>query len=123
MSEPTPNPDLIAYRKFATKLADACLVAINEHGVIITEEVAPWGKCACPLGCLPEFQPRGGYPGNHEAARVLGIEYRTMLAFTRGFDGLAFADANDNGFGPKGDAYPYYRLGQAYRRKFVEKET
>lgn len=95
------------FRAFAAKLADAVQRALGE-GVKIGRN----GWCRCPLGCVlgaQSWQPSAyafapGAPGTPETRRY----------FIAGFDGPGSVYES---YAEEGN--PYYRLGQAYRRRFT----
>jgi hypothetical protein len=93
-------PENMEFRTFAAKLADAVQRALGEGrrpGVGVTRH--------CPLGCLP------GAPNRRPAGTLFHpFGVWAHIDFTRGFDGCR---PGQNG------ASPYYRLGQAYRRRFM----
>lgn len=103
LAEVWPTDD--AFRRFAAEVADAVQAALA-RGVKIGGRGF---SCDCPLGCLPQAyisfpKPESFLPG------AVGTE-EERRQFIEGFDG-----------GEGYTASPYYRLGQAYRRRFVEGE-
>jgi hypothetical protein len=105
------GPDGEAFRKFAARLADAVQKVVAEGGVV--EDASPGGEAYCPLGCLPEARQRVPFSDP--------ISWRSMPASDQEIRDFYWA-YEGGAPGPCGVTdSPYYRLGQAYRARFVTK--
>jgi hypothetical protein len=102
-------PDDTTFRRFASKIADAVTVAIND-GVKIGENHR---RCRCPLGCFT-LGTKITHPDPWFV--TLPVEQFPAVAFGQGFDGLQLDCDEDI----DGDMSAYHALGLAYRRRFVE---
>lgn len=96
-------PTDAAFRAFAAKLADAVQRALGEGKRVAPKRLG--GEC-CPLGCLDWSN---GVPFPHCVFAPVQDQEKWMQFYT-GFDDK-FQDPSVSS--------PYYRLGQAYRRRFT----
>ncbi len=97
-----PFPNDPRFRKFACRVSDAVLVAINSGEKIGNEE-----GCRCPLSCLDLTGSKFPFP-SHLDRRNLGTTKDELWKFINGFSGNYV------------EVGPHYELGKAYRRRFVE---
>jgi hypothetical protein len=105
------GPEGAAFRKFAARLADAVQRALADGYELVEGGFASVrDKQVCPLGCLPDSRERGRGSPFYD---VKGLTSNDSGFFAGGFDGLSPSDLNMRN--------PYYRLGRAYRARFVTK--
>jgi hypothetical protein len=103
------GPEGEAFRKFAARLADAVQKALAE-GVRIGDSLS-LRDCRCPLGTLSNVST---HPDSFACEREGILDRYRARSFYAGFDGNRFLTGSITGS-------PYYRLGQAYRARFVTK--
>jgi hypothetical protein len=103
------GPEGEAFRKFAARLADAVQKALAE-GVRIGDSLS-LRDCRCPLGTLSNVST---HPDSFACEREGILDRYRARSFYAGFDGNRFLTGSIT------DS-PYYRLGQAYRARFVTK--
>jgi hypothetical protein len=97
----------MSFEEFRAKLADEVTCWINRTpGRITACHGGPYD--CCPLGTRTSNE--NSHPGSYVAAAHWGIEWIEACSFIQGFDGIHPASAPDE----------FFRLGQAYRRRFVE---
>src|SRR5688572_7342127 len=102
------GPEGEAFRKFAARLADAVQKALADGFTIHSAIGCCWAKSrVCPMGCLPDSRERRRSSPVYD---IQGVADRASAEFAIGFDG------HDALYSPDS---PYYRLGQAYRSRFV----
>lgn len=91
------------FRRFAAKVADAVMVAINNGTKLVADPVG--GNAfeeLCPLGCIPGAANCRPFPSQVPVTCLTD----KVWAFAQGFDGEDW------------DGYPdYHRLGREYRRR------
>jgi hypothetical protein len=105
-----------AFRRFAAKVADAVMAAIARGERVAAENWAHSHDCRCPLGCLPESRYR--YPfDTDDSWTVRPAPELDLRNFYFGFGGATA------GLCGVSESNPYYRLGAAYRRRFVRAES
>ncbi len=94
------------FRRIAAKIADAVTVAINSGVKITTLDDAVDENCKCTLGCV------GATNGNSHPYAMPGLfqHQGDTSDFFLGFEG-----GSEYRSGRR-----FYRLGLAYRRRFVE---
>lgn len=102
---PEQRAECLEFRRFAARLADSVQKALS-FGVV----VGNWIGNYCPLGCWPGAGLR--MPGPVHAANITELPMGATDAFMRGFDGENFSATL--GY------QAYYRLGQAYRKRFTK---
>ncbi len=95
------GPEGAAFRKFAARLADAAQKALAEGVKISPRRLV---GCRCPLGTLTEAP----HPDAWQCKATGALGFHDAVKFFRAFDGQ-HEDPDS----------PYYRLGQAYRARFV----
>jgi hypothetical protein len=95
------GPEGAAFRKFAARLADAVQKALAEGVTISPRRLV---GCRCPLGTLTEAP----HPDAWQCKATGALGFHDAVKFFRAFDGQ-HEDPDS----------PYYRLGQAYRARFV----
>jgi hypothetical protein len=100
------GPEGEAFRKFAARLADAVQRALAEGVTIIDRKDE---GCRCPLGTLTEAT----HPDAFDCSRAGILDQVRAILFYSGFDQRRVSDSEEDS--------PYYRLGQAYRARFVTK--
>ena len=106
-SEKQEWPSDPEWRKFAARIADGVTVAINS-GITIALPTCE-AMCCCPLGCVA----RDRYPTPGMVRQELGVDMVWAVGFVRGFENRALPN----------DHWPSVKLGRAYRRRFIDKES
>ncbi len=100
------GPEGAAFRKFAARLADAVQKALAEGVKIDVRDFEP--DCRCPLGCLI---PDDSHPDAYKCRDVGLLGFDQSRDFYSGFEDWSSPYMVEPS--------PYYRLGQAYRARFV----
>ena len=96
-------PTTREFQLFASRVADACTVAMASWVTIGVSN-----NDFSPLGCLPGVvrkHPTAGYVSHYT-----GLDVYSCIQFNVGFYGTISSEKED----------PYYLLGVAYRKKFVD---
>lgn len=105
-------PDDPEFRRVAARIADAVTVAINS-GVKLGPAYSSDGSVTtrCPIGCMTLVSdPAVTHPSGGNGAKLLGISPSEAWQFMHGFD---------HDFGAADGQSALYRLGRAYRERFV----
>lgn len=101
------------WRKFAARIADGVTLHLANGGKIAV--FPERDECRCPLGTALESWR---FPSAFLVAEKFGVSESVARGFINGFE-----DRQRDSFyeGPGDDAA--FRLGRAYRRRFIEKES
>ena len=100
---PEQREECLQFRQFAARLADTVQKYLHAGMRIAPKKC---GGQMCPLGCL-DGQIR--FPNEAFAPAGEGSKW---YAFYSGFDDMSFNSSRGH--------YAYYRLGQAYRKRFTK---
>lgn len=100
-----PSDDM-KFRRFAANIADTVMWA-EARGWLVAERTYKRGNECCPLGAGVAKSRGFGPDKSHAISTYPGVLSECENLFAKGFDGHPSYSSND----------PYYRLGEAYRRR------
>lgn len=106
-------PEDPEFKAFADLLANSVHVAIN-NGILIGPELSR-DPFRCPLGCLPGALYRYPFDSDDDWTKrpTTSVNLRNFYFGFGGAGGGSCEVTEDS---------PYYRLGQAYRKRFVKEK-